>query len=1174
MHIDNHTLDINDDKSLFNIVVEKRLIKLHGEINGVTATMLVDSGASDNFISSSFMNSNRIAATEAGSNNVVMLADGSRHTCNLLVRDAHVSVGQYQDRLDLRAIPLEKYDVILGMPWLSHVNPTIDWQTKTVRVMHKHSSHSYTVPASSSDSHSSLNFISSKQVRKQRKDISNLYLVYVSLKENDGKMTAVCNSLSQDYNSPIVEKLLTEYSDVFPADLPTGLPPKRVIDHKIEIIPGSSPPCGSVYRMSPSELDELKKQLMELIAHGFIRLSKSSYGAPVLFVKKKDGSMRMCIDYRALNKITVKNKYPLPRVDELFDRVRGARYFSKIDLRSGYHQVRIAEEDIEKTAFRTRYGHYEFTVLPFGLTNAPATFMHMMQLIFRDHLDDFVIVFLDDILIYSKSYDEHINHVRKVLTLLRENKLYAKASKCEFFKTRISFLGHVVSADGISMEESKVKAVTEWPTPTDVQQLRAFLGLAGYYRKFVRSFSSIALPLTELLKKDKGFVWSDECEKSFQRLKTAVTSAPVLILPDPDLDYVLDTDSSGYGIGAALMQDQGRGLQPIAFMSKKLLDAEKNYTIREQEMLAIVCACKEWRHYLHGSKFKVVTDHDTLKYIDSQKKQLSARQHRWAEFMAEFNYEIIYRPGKQNVVADALSRRPDHRTTSTNDSSILNNVTMSKIDTDSSLLNEIKNAYRKDKLYRRMEKRGYKHGYHKEEDGLVYYNDKLYIPRISSIIKLLLHEAHDSNVAGHMGINKTMELLKRNYFWPRMHQYVIKYINTCSKCQRNKAVNMASNGLLHPLPIPSRRWQHISIDFIGPLPLTKNGFNFILVVIDKLSKMAHYIPCHQSISGEQVGKLLFKYVVRYHGLPEVIISDRDVRFTSALWNEMWSLLGTKLNKSTAFHPETDGQTERQNRTLEEYLRSYVNIEQNDWDEHLICAEIAYNNSIHASTNETPYYLNSGQHPNLALLSSNAFNNASNASVKELLEQMHSRIEHAKQCLQQAQDRQSQYVNEHRSDVRFKVGDMVMLSTSNLKSLDQVPKLLSKWLGPYPVKRVISPVAYELDLPSDLSIHPSFHVSKLKKFNKNDDKLFPNREGELITRPPPEAQINGDDAYEVEKIIDKRLRRYGRSKRRRVEYLVKWKGYDVREGTWKAEDDLKFAKDAIQEYENRFIRTDG
>jgi hypothetical protein len=1172
MVIDNH-IDNNDGESLFNMVLEKKLIKLRGSINGTDATMLVDSGASDNFISTAYIDNSNIQSTRSAKDNVVMLADGRQHVCNQVVKDALINVGAYSDKLDLRAIPLEKFDVVLGMPWLTKLNPTIDWKTRTVRVdVHKSNHDSYTVPANNSEPNSTLNFISSKQILRQKSDIANLYLVYINYDDINDNSTLVCNSIDSRDKNFTVDKLLKKYSDVFPDDLPSGLPPTRAIDHKIEIIPGSSPPCSTMYRMSPSELDELKKQLQELIQHKFIRPSKSSYGAPVLFVKKKDGSMRMCIDYRALNKITVKNKYPLPRVDELFDRVRGAKYFSKIDLRSGYHQVRIAQEDIEKTAFRTRYGHYEFTVLPFGLTNAPATFMHMMQLIFRDHLDDFVIVFLDDILIYSKSFDDHIRHVEKVLRLLRANKLYAKTSKCEFFKQKISFLGHVVTADGISMEESKLKAVMDWPAPKDIQQLRAFLGLAGYYRKFVKSFSSLALPLTELLKKDNGFVWSEKCQQSFNTLKKAVTSAPVLILPDPDVEYVLDCDSSGYGIGAALMQDQGRGLQPIAFMSKKLLDAEKNYTIREQEMLAIVCACKEWRHYLHGSKFKIVTDHDTLKYIDTQKKQLSPRQHRWAEFMAEFNYEIVYRPGKHNVVADALSRRPDHKSITTTLTE-LNSVTVSKIDVESSLLTEIKNAYKKDKLYKRMEKYGYKHGYHKEDDGIVYYNDKVYIPNISSIIKLLLHEAHDSNVAGHMGINKTMELLKRNYFWPRMHRHVIKYVNTCSKCQRNKSINRASNGLLQPLPIPTRRWQVITIDFIGPLPRTRNGYDYILVVVDKLSKMVHYIPCHQSVTAEQVARLLMSNVVRYHGLPETIVSDRDRRFVAAMWKELWSLLGTKLNMSSAFHPETDGQTERQNRTLEEYLRSYINLDQNDWDEHLICAEIAYNNSVHASTNETPYYLNCGQHPNFALLTTNVFNTASNTSVKDLLQQMHSHIEHAKQCLQQAQDRQSQYVNNHRSDVRFKIGEKVMLSTSNLKSLDQVPKLLSKWLGPYAVKRVISPVAYELELPSDLTIHPTFHVSKLKKYNKNDEKLFPNREGEHITRPPPETRINGEDAYEVEKIMNKRLRRYGRSKRQRVEYLVKWKGYDVRESRWIAEDDLKFAKDAIQEYENSFIRNE-
>ena len=327
-------------------------------------------------------------------------------------------------------------------------------------------------------------------------------------------------------------------------------------------------------------MNELTTQLEGFIAKGHVRPSKSPFGAPVLFVKKKDGTRRMCFDYRGLNKITIKNRYPLPRIEELLDRLHGAKYFSKLDLRSGYHQVRIAEGDEHKTAFRTRYGHYEFTVLPFGLTNAPATFMHLMQEIYRPYLDKSVLVFLDDVLIYSKTKAEHKIHCREALTVLRNAKLYAKMSKCEFFKERIDFLGHTVSAAGISMNSFKVDAIRDWPAPTSVPEMRSFLGLAGYYRKFVKGFSGIAAGMTQLLHKTEPYVWTEQHQCAFEKLKDAVCSAPTLITPDPTLPYTVLTDSSGYAIGAALHQDHGNGLQPIAFMSKKLNAAEKN-SLRE-----------------------------------------------------------------------------------------------------------------------------------------------------------------------------------------------------------------------------------------------------------------------------------------------------------------------------------------------------------------------------------------------------------------------------------------------------------------------------------------------------------------------------------------------------------------------------------------------------------------
>ena len=396
-----------------------------------------------------------------------------------------------------------------------------------------------------------------------------------------------------------VEKILLvrEFPDVFPEELP-GIPLEREVDLAIEIVPGTVPMFRAPYRMAPTELKELKSQLQELLDKGFIRPSVSPWGAPVLFVKKKDGTLRMCIDYRQINKVTVKNKYPLSRIEDLFDQLKGAGVFSKIDLRSGYYQLRVKEGDVPKTAFRTRYSHYEFLVMPFGLTNAPAAFMDLMNRIFRPYVDQFVVVFINDILVYSKDAQEHEHHLRIVLEMLREKKLYAKLSKCDFWLKEVSFLGHIVSAEGIRVDPTRIEAVVNWKAPRNVTEVRSFLGLAGYYRRFVRGFSVIASPLTKLLRKGIKFEWTDKCQNSFEKLKGMLVEAPVLTQPTSGKEYTLYSDASCIGLGCVLMQDG----KVVAYASRHLKPHEQNYPTHDLELVAVVFALKIWRHYLYGGK--------------------------------------------------------------------------------------------------------------------------------------------------------------------------------------------------------------------------------------------------------------------------------------------------------------------------------------------------------------------------------------------------------------------------------------------------------------------------------------------------------------------------------------------------------------------------------------------
>jgi hypothetical protein len=445
--------------------------------------------------------------------------------------------------------------------------------------------------------------------------------------------------------------IVREYPDVFPEELP-GMPPDRDIEFIIKLLPGTPPISKRSYRMPVNELVELKKQIAELQSKGFIRPSSSPWEAPVLFVEKKDETQQMCVDYRSLNEVTIKNKYPLPRIEDLFDQMKGASVFSKIDLRSRYHQLKIRESDIPKTAFCTRYGLYEYTMMSSGLTNAPAYFMYLMSKVFMEFLDKFVMVFIDDILIFSKTEEEHEKHLRMVLEKLRSNQLYAKFSKCEFWLTEVTFIGHVISAGGIAVDPSKVKDVLNWMPPTNASEIRSFLGLAGYYRRFIKDFSKIAKPMTRLLEKNKDFNWTEECQVSFEELKKRLTSAPVLTLPDITKKFDIYCDASQHGLGCVLMQDR----QVVSYASRQLRKHEENYPTHDLELATVVHALKIWRHYLIDHRCEIYSDHKSLKYIFTQ-NDLNLRQRRWLELIKDYDLGINYHPGKANVVANALSRK-------------------------------------------------------------------------------------------------------------------------------------------------------------------------------------------------------------------------------------------------------------------------------------------------------------------------------------------------------------------------------------------------------------------------------------------------------------------------------------------------------------------------------------
>ncbi|GJV99201.1 reverse transcriptase domain-containing protein [Tanacetum coccineum] len=701
--------------------------------------------------------------------------------------------------------------------------------------------------------------------------------------------------------------VVRDFPEVFPDDL-SRLSPVWEIEFRIELIPGATPVAKSPYRLAPSELEELSGQLKELQDKGFIRPSSSPWGAPVLFVKKKDGSFRMCIDYRELNKLTIKNRYPLPRIDDLFDQLQGSQYFSKIDLRSGYHQLRVHEDDIPKTAFRTRYGHFEFTVMPFGLTNAPAVFMDLMNRVCRPYLDKFVIVFIDDILIYSKIREEHEGHLGLVLELLKKERLYAKFSKCEFW-----------------LQEKAPR------TPSEV---RSFLGLAGYYRRFIEDFSKIAKPLTVLTQKSKTFDWGEEQENAFQTLKDKLCNAPVLALPDGPEDFVVYCDASGLGLGCVLMQ---RG-KVIAYASRQLKIHEKNYTTHDLELGAVVFALKIWRHYLYGTKSVIYTDHKSLQHIFSQ-KELNMRQRRWIELFSDYDCEIRYHPGKANVVADALSRKERVKP---------KRVRAMNMTLQSSIKDRILAAQKEASDESAGLQRGIDEMIELRNDGALYYLDRIWVPLKGDVRTLIMDEAHKSKYSVHPGADKMYYDLRDRYWWPGMKKDIAVYVSKCLTCLKVKAEHQRPSGLLQQPEIPEWKWEGIAMDFVTKLPRTSSGHDTIWVIVDRLTKSAHFLPMREDYKMERLARLYLNEIVARHGVPISIISDRDSRFTSRFWQSMQEALGTRLDMSTAYHPQTDGQSERTIQTLEDMLRACVLDFEGSWDVHLPLVEFSYNNSYHSS----------------------------------------------------------------------------------------------------------------------------------------------------------------------------------------------------------------------------------
>ena len=1506
------------------------LLKVQGSVHGtggvdMPVQPMIDSGASGmGFVDPAFVA--RCGAQLRPSSRRITLADGSEVraagevtlTYSLAARTCRGKGDTPQVRFTSTFIvtPLAPYELILGMGWLEQHHVFVGFRERSIQLRVDGAGKQRCIrPLARCNDDGSLaaevaplqlKAIAQKRVCRlmRRGQIEQLYAVLIRPAGEAGGNKADAEQPPLGSEHPRVKALLAEFrSSVFGEPKP-GVPRKRGVEHAIQLLPGAAPPPARPLRHQSEKDAAVMKEYVEAgLRSGILQPSVSPYGSMALIVKKKDGTPRVVIDYRALNEVTVKNKYPLPLMDELFDRTQGASFFTSIDLRNGFHQIAIRPEDREKTAFRTRFGHFEYTVLPMGLCNAPGTFMQLMNQTFADMLDRSVLCFLDDILIFSRTEEQHLQHLRTVLTRLREQELYVKPSKCAFMQREVGFLGHRIGADGLRVAPDKIGAVQQWPQPRNVSDVRSFLGLANFYRRFVRDYSRIALPLTELTKDAVAWRWGAEQQNAFDKLKAALCSPPVLLIPDQSRPFVLNCDACKYAIGATLQQDHGSGLQPVAYFSAKMTDAERNYDVREQEFMALLRACLHWRHYLHGTQpFTLLTDHDSLKYHKSM-PNLSGRLARWVEKMAEFDYQLAHIPGKDNVVADALSRRADHaakedqlpdrtdigrantvafathnryealaavraprapeppeqrqrnidaatkvlprehdalqpnqqgtimtptqrcsadtnsgaqcahrtavahlcwnhlvrdmgvrvrpsevpgagrglfaawhgglaaghRIPYTGDEIVLNSgatggpyvlqtkrgagidaarrncglgrwvndprgavdeqgrarqancefvlhtprgggqriaavrtlrpilkgeellvryggaywrfhadatsnrqrklqqrrkraalaaaelaaigagagpttgrslrptaarrsaaaaraqqgqgsaragrndVTAPAAETaeaahhnasrredkaekglaevgrsavaaptakvaepahqdaphkyddaggarnehapneqqaaPEALLSAVRRAAAADAEYQRWLQSS-PSGWHANRGLLFGEHGRMRVPADAALRTRILAELHDSATGAHCGRDRMLADAQRRFDWRGMAGDVEQYVLTCDACQRNKHSKQLKPGLLMPLPLPEEPCVHWTTDAVSGLPRSKRGFDAIQVYVDRLTKLKRFAATRTTDGSVQLAGTTLRTIIGPHGMPKSMVSDRDPRITARFWRELSRVLGSEVNLSTAHHPQSDGQSEREIQTLITALRSYVNTMGDDWDEYLPALELAFNSKQQASTGAAPFTLVYGTEARLPI--DCALDDARPASVPaagQRAERMRRALDHARSQAELAQAKQKRLADRHRRLLLLKEGDQVLLATEGLQLRSGTHKLTGRYIGPFRVLGAVNDNAVTLDLPPLLgALHATFNISRLKPY-RDGRAAFPGRPQRLHQPPAVERDTNGVAEYEVECVLAQR----GSGTRR--ELLIRWKGYGPEHDEWQLRSQL-------------------
>jgi transposase InsO family protein len=1120
MQWEDHIFAINSHASEDN-----RMCVLQGHVTfrsyDYPARILLDSGADRQYVSAEFVRKAGLEVdTSRNHPKLVKVANGAYEQVPGEASFTLVMSG-YNSRIHARVLNLPDFDIILGFDWLRTVNPIIDWRTLRIQVSgrggelhellpaatnHYVDSRPLVFTADTEDAHDPL---SANQAAKWMRHPEVEAYVFVVRKEMESEPDVTPINFSSNESltrgqpptppsksselirtlPPGIKQLLKEFEDCLREKLPPELPPSRGYEHTIDT--GEATPINlNSYPLSPIHLKEQSQQIADLLKQGFIEESSSPWGFPVLFVKKPGGKWRMCIDFRALNAVTKKNGYPLPRIQECIDLIGRAKVLSKLDFTQGYYQMLVDERDREKTAFNTREGKFQWKVMPFGLCNAPASFQTFMNRILRPFIGKFVVVYLDDIVVYSNTTGEHVQHLTQIFEVLRKHTLYAKPSKCIFASPLLEFCGHLVGGGTIRPLSSKVAIIVEWPTPTNVHEVRVFIGMVTYYRRFIRAFAKICVPLFDLLKeadaetrkkKFRKIIWTASTEIAFSRLKQLLTEEPILLQPDTTRAFIIETDASEWAIGIVLLQlhpETGR-LHPVAYDGRKLSPAEINYPVHEKELLAIKYALQTWRIYIdNGHTTIIYTDHESLKYLATMRNP-TKRLARWIEEFGEFNLSIQYRKGSDNAVPDAISRRPDLMGEGPrNRAAVIASIRGFDEDEWARHMTALlaqgippPEKYRED-IYE-----------HKDEftvdneENLTYTTAEGATPYIPQLFRAdLLERMHTEY--GHLGYPGLQGVMTGRGWWPNLEKDIRNYARICPQCQ---VAQRARPGQEREIPRTLAsddlqlfdRW---AIDLIGILPKTPAGNCWIFTAIEYMTgwPVTRALP---DARAETIATVIHDDITMVYGPPKELLSDNGSNLTGEVMKAYTTLLGTKHRVTTPYHPRTNGMVENFNGLLGNVLtKMLVNQPTILWDQYLMQATFSIRIRIHSSKGKSPYSLLFGRDPRLPSDNNELrplahYGDQMQANLDRIEQMQHARMVANKKLVEKA-IKARQLREDSVKLAGFKNGDWVLVRAENRQKFE------GRWFGPYKVIEANVLGTYRLQDPSEMVVKTLINGQRL------------------------------------------------------------------------------------------------